>query len=200
MRRTLPPWMYEKSSVKHESQRRQRSADAPGQVGRVLDRRAEAGRADEGAVRAGEAALLDLVPARALHLRLERLLEPRRCRACGPFLRGLRRSRPSPRRGPRPSAAFFGTPARRAAPRSDADLDDELVAPFPEELGEGEVEPGLRPWARSPSRRRSRCRAPPCTARRRGAPPAGARRRPARRTARRGRRGPAVRSPRGRTA
>ena len=47
-----------------------------GEVARVLDRVAEAGRADEGAVAAGEAALGDLVPARVLHVPVEQLLDP----------------------------------------------------------------------------------------------------------------------------
>ena len=53
--------------MKQESQRRERSARA-GEVAGVLDRGAEAGRADHGAVAAGQAALRDVVPARVLEI------------------------------------------------------------------------------------------------------------------------------------
>ena len=49
-----------------------------GHVGDVLDRRAEAGRADERAVRAREAALGHVVPALMLVARIQKLLDPRR--------------------------------------------------------------------------------------------------------------------------
>ena len=61
--------------VKQESQRRERSALLAGEVARVLDRRAEAGRADHRAVAAGEAALGDVVPARMLEIGEEQVVD-----------------------------------------------------------------------------------------------------------------------------
>ena len=70
--------------MKQESHLRTRSARRPGEIAVILDRGAEAGRADHGAVAAGQAALGDLVPARMLEIGLQQLFDARRSRAGGP--------------------------------------------------------------------------------------------------------------------
>ena len=54
--------------VKQESHLRKRSRDVAGEIAVILDGRAEAGRADHGAVAAGEATLGDIVPARVIEV------------------------------------------------------------------------------------------------------------------------------------
>ena len=73
--RTLPPWMYEKSSVKQESQRRTRSATVLGEVGCVVDGRAKARRADHRAIGAGKTAFCDLIPARMVGVGLQQFFK-----------------------------------------------------------------------------------------------------------------------------
>ena len=88
-----------------------------GQVGRVLDGGAEAGRADQRAVAARQAALGDLVPARVLEVgeqRLARRARRRRCASCAP-----RRPRP-PRRPRRGRRSRPGRAAARRGPRRRA--------------------------------------------------------------------------------
>ena len=99
------------------------------EVGVVLDRRAEAGRADQGAVAAGEAALGDVVPARMLEVvreqvaqvtRLHLAAHPRRGagdRTLGRVDVGLlgRDARAAPRAPPR-RAPFPTSTSRRCSP------------------------------------------------------------------------------------
>ena len=139
---------------------RQRSACVAVEVGDVLDRRAEAGRADHRAVAAREAPLGDVVPARVLEVARQAARGgPSRLDAAGPSVAAALRRPHAPRR--RASAcsasAAPGSSARSSAPRSRADLDEEAVLAV-EELGQREVEARLGAAARFPSTRRSRCR------------------------------------------
>ena len=76
--------------VKQESQRRERSASGAGEVARVLDRGAEAGRADHRAVAAGQAALGHLVPARMLEVGEQQVADAGRSRIVRPMVAAVR--------------------------------------------------------------------------------------------------------------
>ena len=113
--------------VKQESQRRVRARLGAGQVARVLDRRAEAGRADHGAVGAGQAALGHVVPARMLEVAQQQLVH-----VVGAHLAAHRRGGRArrPRRPPRsrpPSPRGCGSVGqhararRRCRPRRESD-------------------------------------------------------------------------------
>ena len=102
--------------VKQESQRRLRSAALPVEIVRVLDRGAEAGRADHRAVAAGQAALGDVVPARVLQIGQQQLAHVVGVACAGPCWPAVAR-----RRRRRPCGVLAGRrddAARRpAAPR-----------------------------------------------------------------------------------
>src|SRR5271165_218940 len=114
-----------------------------GQVAMVLDGGAEAGRADHRAVRAGQAALGDLIPALVVEVRLQQLLQPV----------GLQRA---PHLGLRPRHRGSGgadVGVRRGALRQGvqqlgaglaAGLDQELVPAVVDQFGQREVKARLR--------------------------------------------------------
>ena len=121
-----------KAVVKHESARRQRSALWPGQVGRVLDGEAEAGRADHGAVTARSGSARHLVPVRVLEAAVEQFLEPvvssvLPWRAASATIASARSISPG-------AAGRCGTSASTSAPRSLPDCDDECVLAFRHEF------------------------------------------------------------------
>ena len=127
--------------MKHESQRWWRSTCSPVRSVDVLDRRAEAGRADHRAVAAGQAAIGDVVPARVLEVAVEQLADAGDVQLAAHLRRGAR-VRALGRRLARPVARRRASAARRARsrPRSLPDLGDEVVAAVLEHLGEREVE------------------------------------------------------------
>ena len=114
----------------------------PGEVAHVLDRVAEAGRADEGAVAAGQAALGDLVPARVLHVPVEQLLDPVGVELAAHLGRALLGDRG--RGGLVGLLRLLGADlGQHLLPALRARLDQEAMLAI-EQLGQGQVEPGLR--------------------------------------------------------
>ena len=127
-----------KSRVKQESQRAERSAVSPSRSVHVLHGRAEAGRADQRAVGAGQAAIRHVVPARVLEI------------VGGALLDAVGVERP-----PHPRGAL--STARSAASRS--------ALPARRQLGSSRAPPAVPTSTRKrwPSRRRSsvKARSPP---------------------------------------
>ena len=125
----------------------------PVEIRDLRDAGAEAGRAHECAVGAGEAAFGDLRPARAL----SGVDEPGRQPGGRDRIADLRASGWRRRHGRAASCASFAagsaSASSRCSPRRRAGSDDEPVV----ELRQGEVEPAGDLRARSPSRCRSRC-------------------------------------------
>ena len=113
--------------MKHESHRSQRSAWLAGHIGRVLHRRAEAGRAHQRAVAAAQTSLGDVVPPRVLEGLGQQVASGPRCPWCGPY--GRPRPRPGPRLGRyrRHGAGRWGIWREQLGAGLGADLDHEAV-------------------------------------------------------------------------
>ena len=134
--------------MKHESQTPDALGVLAGEVGDVLDGGAEAGRADQRAVAAGQAALGDLVPARVLEVAREQVAQVADLELAAHQRR--RRGRP-PRRRPRDrrrSPSRCGSVGEHLGAALGPDLDEEAVLAV-EDLGQREVEArlGLRAGA-----------------------------------------------------
>ncbi len=115
-----------------------------GQVGHVLDRRAEAGRADHRAVPACQAARRDVIPARVLEVALEEVADVGRVHLAAHLCDRVR-----VRRVRRLELGACGRRARHVAQDVLAALTpglrDEVVLRAVEHLGERDVEARLRP-------------------------------------------------------
>ena len=105
------------------------------EVGRLGERRAEAGRAGEGAVAAGDAALGDLGPARVVELGEEAVVAGRRPgpgRRCGP---GRRRPWPRRRTAPAEVAGASGQPLQHRVAGRRVGLDEEAAVELGQQAG-----------------------------------------------------------------
>ena len=130
--------------MKQESQRRTRSAVWPVEIAVVLDGGAEAGRADHGAVGAGEAARGDVVPALVGRIALQQLLKPvgvqlaphlaRRCASTTASAASLVcPARPAPR----------GSVGQHRGAGRAADLDQKSVSCRCQQFGQRQIEAGF---------------------------------------------------------